>query len=257
MSAERSVSSILYRELVFDLDLYPRMEVDGERVGVLKDVLEAGESNGDFGGLIDKERVAHLRDVLKAGGVLPPIVVDASTHKVVDGFHRSRAYFSLHGADARIPCLFHEYEDRGAILLDAIRLNATHGKPLTRQDQTRCVALAERLNVTLDQVASVMNVRPDRVANLQSVRAKLATRHQVQPMRIRSAGSHAILTSGGNHARVDGRAITPPRIGRAEINALIRGLLNGQVNLRDYQTRQDVRALVKAALERLKETEAA
>lgn len=248
--------TIEYRDLVFDLDLYPRMDVDAERVGMLKDVLDGGNSvaNGDLAKLIDSERVAHLRAVIEAGGALPPIVVDRSTHKVVDGFHRSRAYFSLRGAHAEIPCVFHAYADRGAMLLDAIRLNASHGKPLTRRDQTRCLALAERLNVTVEQVAAVMNVRPERVADMASVRAKLAAPKSVQPLRMRAG--HARLVAGSN-PRVDPRPHVVASVGVGELNAVVRAIRNGDLDMRDRQVRGTVRYLVKVAIERLREVEAA
>ena len=65
-------------ELLLDYDLYPR-----ER--------------------IEPFNVNQMIEALTAGRELPPIIVDRKSLRVIDGFHRVKAYQRLHGPDAEIP----------------------------------------------------------------------------------------------------------------------------------------------------------
>jgi hypothetical protein len=210
--------TIAYRDLVFDLDLYPRTGVDPERVQYLKAVLEAGHE-------------------------LPPIVVDAETSRVIDGFHRARAYFGLFGATAEIPCQRRRYATQGERLLAAITLNADHGKPLDSEDHARCVALAEAQGVTVAQVASVLSVQEKRVAVRASVSTKPASGARYRP----SATTGQRDNRGGR----PGDTWEAP-VGLAQINAVSAALQGGRIDVRDRRIESALTNLVRAAVERLK-----
>ncbi len=74
----------------------------------------------------------HARNLAESGAALPPIVVHRPTMRVVDGMHRLRAA-ELRGDDL-IEVRFVEGTAEDAFVL-AVKLNAEHGMPLSRQDR--------------------------------------------------------------------------------------------------------------------------
>ncbi|WP_406643202.1 ParB/RepB/Spo0J family partition protein [Amycolatopsis sp. WGS_07] len=82
----------------------------------------------------DGERVRELAEL---DGGLPPIVVHRATMRVIDGMHRLRA--ALLRGEKRIEVRFYEGTEADAFVL-AVRLNASHGLPLTQVDRAAAAA---------------------------------------------------------------------------------------------------------------------
>lgn len=136
-------------ELVLDFDLYPRNNVD-------------------------THNVRNLVDALTAGAELPPAIIDKKSRRVVDGFHRVRAYLRKYGDSAEITVVEKSYADDAAMFLDAMRYNASHGAKLDPCDRTHCVLIAERLSIPLDAVAGALNMPADKLGTLRVDRTATA-----------------------------------------------------------------------------------
>ena len=85
------------------------------------------------------EDIKHVRALAEVEDELPPIVVHRATMQVIDGMHRVRA--AILSGVAYIEALLFEGAEDEAFLL-AVRLNVTHGLPLSRADR---VAAAVRI----------------------------------------------------------------------------------------------------------------
>nr|UTI67669.1 AptR3 [Actinoallomurus sp. ID145808] len=79
----------------------------------------------------------HIQVLSEAGTELPPILVHRNTLRVIDGMHRLRA--AQRRGDTTIAVRYFDGDEREAFVM-AVRLNGTHGLPLT---------LAERKNAAL------------------------------------------------------------------------------------------------------------
>ena len=125
--------------------------------------------------------VRQLAEALRAGVVLPPIVAQKETARVVDGFHRVEAHRRVHGREALIEVLEKDYADEGEMFLDAMRLNSAHGSRLAPYDQLRCVGIAQELSIDPRRVAGALSVRPSYVGELSARRlgTELSTRSPV------------------------------------------------------------------------------
>lgn len=132
-------------ELVLDFSLYPRNNVDSHNIKNLIDALAAGEP-------------------------LPPVVIDKKSKRVVDGFHRVKAYLKFLGDEAKIEVIEKTYKSDAQLFVDAMRYNATHGCKLDPCDRTHCLLLAESLNIPLDQVAGALHTTVDKLAALRADR---------------------------------------------------------------------------------------
>jgi ParB-like chromosome segregation protein Spo0J len=83
------------------------------------------------------ESVEHIRALAEAEGRLPPIVVQRSTMRVIDGMHRLRAA-QLCERD-EIEVRFFDGDDLEAFIL-AVKANVTHGLPLSLADRKAAAA---------------------------------------------------------------------------------------------------------------------
>ncbi|MER5310610.1 ParB N-terminal domain-containing protein [Streptomyces sp. NPDC002773] len=86
---------------------------------------------------LQAELPEHVRLLAESDKPFPPIVVHRPTLRVVDGTHRVRASL-LRGAE-RIDARFVDGDERDLFLL-AVRLNITHGLPLSRADRRAAAA---------------------------------------------------------------------------------------------------------------------
>jgi hypothetical protein len=136
------VRKIALKELVRDFDIYPRSQVDSTHAG-------------------------GIRRAIKEGVELPPLVICKKTKRIVDGFHRYKANLDEYGPDHEIEVIEKTYRSEKAILLDAMKYNASHGKPMTPYDHARCLHLAATLEVEDRELAKVLHVDSNYVAELR------------------------------------------------------------------------------------------
>jgi hypothetical protein len=204
--------AVRHSELVFNLDFYPRGEVDEERVDLLVEVLKAGKE-------------------------LPPIVIDQK-RRIVDGFHRAKAYRRAFSAgDPEIPCEIREYASDAELLLDAIGANAQHGKPLSVADRRKCVVLADRHGVTVEQLADVLNVRVGRLSSIAETSTTKAT--------VRSAEKRLIEREAKAYNDPTGGGVYTPPVGLRQINEILTSIRAGKLNLEDRMIRLSLENLAR------------
>lgn len=110
--------------------------------------------------------VSNLADALRSGAVLPPIVIDGASKRIIDGFHRTAATLRVHGPDGTIECEVREYATEGDLFLDCVRLNSDHGLTLTPFDRAKIATTATELGLAEDTVAAALHMPSDRLAKL-------------------------------------------------------------------------------------------
>lgn len=129
-------------DLVEDMEIYPRHAVDDANV-------------------------ASLVRALEAGLPLPPLVVDRKSKRIVDGWHRYRAYKRFVGPEAVVDVDLRTYKDEASMMIDAVSLNATHGRKLDAIDHARIVVMLKRVNVDPVRIAVALQVPEARVVQLE------------------------------------------------------------------------------------------
>jgi len=137
---------VLAAELVEDFDLYPRESVDSTHV-------------------------SDLAMVLRAGVDIPPVVADGKSKRIVDGIHRRRAFLKIYGDEAEIDCDFHEYKSQSEMYLEAIRLNAPHGKPIKGHDRTHALLRGIDLGIRPSALAAVFGITIEHVSKIVAIKA--------------------------------------------------------------------------------------
>lgn len=156
------VDKIKVSELLLDYELYPRDR-------------------------IEPFNVTQMVEALKAGRELPPIVVDRKSHRVVDGFHRLRAYQKLYGLNAEIPVELKDYEDDSKMFYSAVSLNANHGRQLSSYDRARCIAKAETFKLEPEAISAALNMTLQRIVEMKVER--FAT-YKMEPRVLKRTTAH-------------------------------------------------------------------
>jgi hypothetical protein len=136
-----TVTKIKAAELIEDFSLYPRSQVDGAHV-------------------------AQMVHTLEAGNTLPPIIIDATSKRVVDGFHRRRAILRAFGDEAEIEVEARKYVSEKDMYLDAMMLNSRHGKGITGAEQTGAILKAKVFRISADAIAASLGITQERVASI-------------------------------------------------------------------------------------------
>jgi hypothetical protein len=131
--------------LVFDFDFYPRNNINPHNVNCIAEAIVAGVE-------------------------MPPGIIDKKSRRIVDGFHRGRAYAKVYGDDAEMLVVEKNYANDAEMFLDAMRYNASHGCALDSSDRAHCIILSERLNIPLDAVAGALHMTTDKLSALRNGR---------------------------------------------------------------------------------------
>lgn len=141
-------ATVKLSELIEDFDIYPRHSVDSAYV-------------------------SELARAIQADVALPLARVDKKTKRIVDGFHRVRAWRKILGRGGEIEVDLRTYAGEQDLLKEAIELNAAHGRKLDQQDRSRSALLLERHGVTVKEIAVVLRTTERRVQELINVRVVL------------------------------------------------------------------------------------
>jgi hypothetical protein len=140
-------TEIALAEIVEDLILYPRHAVDDAHV-------------------------AALFHAINSGAELPPIVLDEKSKRIVDGWHRYRAWKRVRGVEGTVVVELVAYTSEAEMLRDAVARNSTHGRRLDAQDRTRSIIMLRNVGLTDEEIAETIHIPTVRV---QKIALKIAT----------------------------------------------------------------------------------
>jgi hypothetical protein len=132
-------------ELILDFDLYPR-------------------------GKVDSQHAANMVASLDAGAEMPPMVIEKKTKRVVDGFHRWRAYSQTFDLNYEVTCIEKTYANDGELFLDAMRYNSAHGRALTPHDMTGCIIKAKKFKLSDHLVGEALHLTTEKIKGLRGAR---------------------------------------------------------------------------------------
>lgn len=159
---------------------------------------------------VDDSHVNDLVRALQAGGTLPPIVADMESKRVVDGFHRRRAYIRHLGSEAAALVEFRKYDTEAELFLDAVALNSAHGRKLDRQDQTRIVLKMRDLHVSDQQISLTLHIPEATVQHLslrivQAPSGPIPSKRGLEHLRGQSITSEQVEVMGSVRSAEAGR----------------------------------------------------
>ena len=159
--------------LIEDFDLYPRISVDSTVIG-------------------------KYADAYRAGADFPLPVVCADTLKIIDGFHRVRAWKRAF-KDKSIKVTLETFANDKERMTRAIELNAQHGRPLTSQDRVRIVQQALKHGIQLTETAVLLKTSAKSLQTLIITRTASSAPVVITGKPSKPAGSDVILKPAFKH----------------------------------------------------------
>lgn len=134
--------------LIMDWDIWPRCEANN----------------------LDVTNLAGMKESLLAGEILPPILIDQKSKRIIDGSHRWKATMDVFGLDASIKVNMKSYTNERDMVLDAARYNSRQGLKLSPKDKAHVILKLRKLKAPIPIIAEALGMRPESVRNLQKNR---------------------------------------------------------------------------------------
>jgi len=150
--------------LVMDFDLYPRNDISASQVNALCDAIEMGDP-------------------------IPPILADKKSKRIVDGFHRFKAYTKLKKETVEV--VWKTYHNEGELFADAVRLNSTHGRPFDPYDRQRCVQRLLGYKIKPEAISEIVRIPLARIDEITRGFASTTSGKEV-------VVKHGLIASIGN-----------------------------------------------------------
>jgi hypothetical protein len=121
----------------------------------------------------------------EAGAKFPPIVVEAKTHRLVDGRHRLEVY--KRKGITKVDVIEKKYASDADLFADAVRLNISHGTPLDQYTIRHSVLRLEQYGYTREQIAEVVRLPLERIEKIERGFASAPDGH---PIALKGGLSH-------------------------------------------------------------------
>lgn len=123
-------------ELVFDWNLWPRQAIQK----------------------LDSTNLSRMKDALRARFPLPPVIVNKKDLRLIDGFHRTKAYLAVFGDNVEMDVELREYKNDAEMFLDAGRLNAYQGLTMSPKDKAHFMIKCRKFKIPPAAIAEALGM---------------------------------------------------------------------------------------------------
>ena len=107
--------------------------------------------------------VDALKNALLSGAAFPPLIVERSTKRIVDGTHRYNAYKVIYGDQHDVEVEFRDFTDDNELWLAAVEANTAHGLGYGVYDRRKILVEAERRGIKRELIADVLKMPLEKV----------------------------------------------------------------------------------------------
>ena len=114
---------------------------------------------------VSEFNVGRLVAALKTGSKLPPLVIEARSFRLVDGWHRYEAY-KRQEID-KVPVEQKVYSTEADLFADAVRYNIGHGEPLDQYCVRAAVIRLEQYGYSRERISEVVRLPLDSLEKIE------------------------------------------------------------------------------------------
>jgi hypothetical protein len=114
---------------------------------------------------VSEFNVARLLAALETGAKLPPLLVEAKTNRLVDGWHRYEAY--LRKEISKVDVEQKVYANEADLFADAVRANIGHGDPLDQHTIRSAVIRLTEYGYTRERISEVVRLPMDKLERIE------------------------------------------------------------------------------------------
>jgi len=112
----------------------------------------------------------QYRKAMEAGSKFPPIlagkIANEEGYYIIDGVHRVEAYKQL--KEEYIEAIVKEYNSFEEAFVEAVKLNISHGRPLSVQERVRIIDKLEEMNFSKEEISEIVKVPISEIEGLKS-----------------------------------------------------------------------------------------
>lgn len=105
---------------------------------------------------------------MRAGSIFPPVMAGQFEGKLylIDGWHRVQAkkYLKEEYIDAHV----RKFDTKQDMFVESVKLNVTHGRPLSVQEKARIIHKLRDMNFELEQISKIVMVPLDKIELFQT-----------------------------------------------------------------------------------------
>lgn len=105
---------------------------------------------------VDDQHVVYMIEAINSGVILPPVIADKESKRVIDGFHRLTAHRKLKISEINV--IYKVYKSDSDMFIDSIKYNAGHGRMLTQFDKAHCLIKAEEMGLSIDITSEALSI---------------------------------------------------------------------------------------------------
>lgn len=180
-------------------------------------------------------------EAMQAGAAFPPLVVGKrlGAFVLLDGRHRLEAY--RRNKIGRIPCILSRVKPED-FLLEAIRLNAANGRPLTIQERIQSSARLKAAGFSMGQIAKALFMPITSLTRLTADRVVTAPRVKGGLALVRKA---PVPASDGLTRNEDQKTLAAGSV-LSILQQAVTVFENGWVNVTDEEVAEQVDRLARA-----------
>lgn len=139
---------------------------------------------------VNEFNVARLASALATGAKLPPMVIEAATNRLIDGWHRYSAYKQR--AVESVDVKQKTYATEADVFADAVRLNISHGEPLDGYTVRNAIVRLQQYGYGREQISEVVRLPVDRI---EKVERGFASNASGEPIALKGGLSHMRRTT--------------------------------------------------------------
>ncbi len=140
---------------------------------------------------------------MKMGDIFPPVVVGEMRGKyyLIDGWHRVQALqlLGIHEVKAIVKSV----KTRKELFAEAVKLNVTHGKPLSIQDKVRIIDKLEEMGFDKEKISEIVKIPLDKLEKYKARTITLPTGKKIYLKAITAKAVEKKLKSEGESVDVE------------------------------------------------------
>lgn len=113
---------------------------------------------------VSEVHVKRLQLAIQTGSQLPPLVLEAKTHRLVDGRHRLDAYKS-EGVES-VEVVEKVYANEADFFADAVRYNIGHGEPLDQYAIKSAIIRLDEYGYSRDKICELIRIPVEQIEKI-------------------------------------------------------------------------------------------
>lgn len=114
---------------------------------------------------LSDSHIEAMQEAVNAGEMLPPILVDRKSMRIIDGYHRYER--AKRAKESQMLAVLRDFTDEQSVFEAAIAANARHGFSYAPFDRKRIVDIAINLKMSVERIAGALNITTEKVAELR------------------------------------------------------------------------------------------